>query len=36
MLEQKGMLDAAHWTPYERSEEVAGYIRERLGRKYKS
>ncbi|KAM0134313.1 hypothetical protein ACHAO1_005708 [Botrytis cinerea] len=33
-LDQKPLLDAAHWTPYERPEEVAGLVREWLGENY--
>jgi soluble epoxide hydrolase/lipid-phosphate phosphatase len=34
-LEQANMIDAAHWTPYEASEEVAGNIRGWLQKHYK-
>jgi len=33
-LEQKDLLDAAHWTPYEQPDQVAAYIGEWLGKKY--
>ncbi|KAH9211807.1 epoxide hydrolase-like protein [Leptodontidium sp. 2 PMI_412] len=33
-LDQKPLLDAAHWTPYERPEEVAGLVKEWLGKNY--
>lgn len=33
-LDQKPLLDAAHWTPYEKPEEVAGLFKEWLGKNY--
>ncbi|KAM0131789.1 hypothetical protein ACHAP3_006786 [Botrytis cinerea] len=33
-LDQKPLLDAAHWTPYEKPEEAAGLIKEWLGKNY--
>ena len=34
MLEEKPLLDAAHWTPYERPEEVADFMKVWLGKNY--
>ncbi|KAF2821429.1 epoxide hydrolase-like protein [Ophiobolus disseminans] len=33
-LEQRDLLDAAHWTPYEQPKKVAEYIGEWLGKNY--